>query len=293
VSTPHDEPLPRDTYADAPAGADAPDPDSPPWGVSTAIFVWLASVALMYFLPVFFILPYLAYKSGAEGFARINEAMRDDPLVLLIGVAATVPIHLLTLLIVWAVVTGPGLRAFGPTVGMSWGRYFGFWRSVLAALLLLGAASAVAQLIGVRRTPFDEMLESSTAALFATAFLATATAPLVEELVYRGVLYPALRRAAGAVFAVAAVTALFSAVHFYQYQTSPGTIAAIVLLSLALTVVRAASGSVLPGIVIHLVFNGVQVVWLVYGYLRTGKVGGEAAVSAVTLLDRMRPAFFN
>jgi uncharacterized protein len=269
-----------------------PDPDNPPWGAGAAMLVWLASIVLMFFLPLFFILPYIAYRSGAAGFARINEIIRDDPFVLLIGVAATVPIHLLTLLLVWLVVTNRGRLPFGATVGMSWGRYFGFWRSVGGALVLLALASAVAQLIGVNRTPFDEMMESSTAALFATAFLATATAPLVEELVYRGLLYPALRRTAGAGVAVVAVTFLFSAVHVWQYQTSPGTIAAILLLSLALTTVRAVSGRVLPGIIIHLVFNGVQVVWLIYGYLRTGKIAPEAA-ELFSLLDRVGPALFN
>jgi hypothetical protein len=278
VNIEHDESPPRDELAGMNVSvAHTPDPDSPPWSVGTAVLVWLASLVLMFFLPVFFIVPYIAYSAGAEGFARINETLMKDPTVLLIGVAATVPIHLLTLLLVWAVATNLGKRPFGPVVGMSWGHHFGFWRSVLTALVLLGVASLVAQLIGVNRTPFDEMLESSTAALFTTAFLATATAPLVEELVYRGMLYPALRRAAGAAFAVAAVTFLFSLVHVWQYQTSPGTIAAIVLLSLALTIVRAASGRVLPGIIIHLVFNGVQVVWLIYSYLRKGQAVPEAA----------------
>jgi len=278
VNNPHDEPLPRDAFAEvapAPAAA-APDPDSPPWGAATALLVWLGSVVLMFFMPLFFIGPYLAYRSRAEGFKGINDAVLNDPTVLLIGVAATVPVHLLTLLLVWAVVTGVGKRPFGPTIGMGWGRHFGPWLSIGAALGLLALASAVAQLIGVNRTPFDDMLESSTAALFATAFLATATAPLVEELVYRGILYPALRQAANAGVAIAAVTALFAGVHVVQYKTSPGTIAAILLLSLALTFVRAATGRVLPGIVIHLVFNGVQVVWLLYNFFRTGKATPEA-----------------
>ena len=64
----------------------------------------------------------------------------------------------------------------------------------MAALLLLGGG-LVAAWLGGEKTPFEEMLESSAAARFMTAALATVTAPLVEELVFRGVAYPALQRA--------------------------------------------------------------------------------------------------
>ena len=45
-----------------------------------------------------------------------------------------------------------------------------------------------------------------------------------------------------------------------------GVIAAIGLLSISLTVVRAVSGQLLPCVIIHLLFNGVQSVLIVAGY---------------------------
>src|SRR5205085_4691915 len=70
-----------------------------------------------------------------------------------------------------------------------------FWSSVGTAILLLVAGVGATYYFGGEKTPFDQMLESSTAARFMTAALATVTAPLVEELVFRGVAYPALQRA--------------------------------------------------------------------------------------------------
>ena len=77
-------------------------------------------------------------------------------------------------------------------------------------------------------------------------------------MVFRGVLYSALRRLVGTVGAVIFVVALFTVVHVPQYRTNYGVIAAVALLSLALTVIRAVSGRLLPCFIVHLVFNGIQ-----------------------------------
>lgn len=282
-------PLPQDGLADytpettTQQQQEAFNPDDPPWGVGTALLVWVVSILLMLIVPVFLVVPYMLYRVGAADFGRSLEALANDPSVIVVSIAATVPTHLLTLALVWGVVTRYGRRPFWPVIGWSWSPRFGLRASVLTAVLLLGGALAVARLLGVERTPFDDMLESSTAALFAIAFLATATAPLVEELVYRGVLYSALKRAVGVAGAVLLVTFLFALVHFWQYKTSPGTIGAILLLSLALTTVRAATGRVLPCVVIHFIFNGVQVAGLLYAYFRPDKPAAEtqAALSAL------------
>ena len=61
----------------------------------------------------------------------------------------------------------------------------------------------------------------------ATAILAVATGPLVEELLYRGLLYAALQKALGMLWAVTIVSGLFAAVHVFQYYNNLGVIAVI------------------------------------------------------------------
>jgi membrane protease YdiL (CAAX protease family) len=283
VSTPIN-PLPQDSFTnyqpEPVATQEAINPDDPPWGVGSALLVWVVSILLMFFVPVVLLVPYLIYRYGATG---LQEALDKDPTIILIGVMATVPTHLLTLFVVWSVVTGFGRRPFWKVIGWSWSPRFGLLVSVVTAILLLVGAVIVSKLLGVARTPFDDVLESSTIAFFTIAFLATATAPLVEELVFRGVVYSAFQRAFGVVGAVLLVTFLFALVHFWQYQTSPGTLGAILFLSLGLTLVRAFTGRVLPCVVVHFIYNGVQVAFMLYNYFWPDKPAAEtqAALSAL------------
>jgi membrane protease YdiL (CAAX protease family) len=133
---------------------------------------------------------------------------------------------------------------------------------VLAVVLLI-IGVAIIYLTGNPETTLDRMLKTSRGAALATAFLATFTAPLVEEVVYRGVLFSGLRKHLGAVWAGLFVVVLFALVHVPQYIESPGTIAVILLLSAVLTVIRAYTGQLFYCFVIHLVFNGIQSVFIV------------------------------
>ena len=253
------------------------NPDNPPWGVAAAALVWVASIVLMVFVPLVTVLPYLVYRMLGTGSPPSEYSLQTDPNVLFVSIVGTIPAHILTLVVVWAVVTGGKVRRpFWRTIGWGWGRHFGLLLSVGAAVVLLVGGGLVAYFLGGEKTPFERMLESSAAARFATAFLATATAPLVEELVYRGVMFPAFRRALGTVWAVLIVAALFSAVHVSQYYNNAGVIAAVSMLGLALTLVRAYTGRVLPCFVIHLVFNAVQVAILIFDYFNPGKPAGDA-----------------
>ncbi len=104
-------------------------------------------------------------------------------------------------------------------------------------------------------TVFETLIKSSQQARIWIALLAVFTAPIVEEVVYRGVVYSALRPRVGLNWAIALVTLLFSAVHFPQYWGAWGGLAGLTLLSLALTAVRASTRSIFPCIVIHTLNN--------------------------------------
>jgi membrane protease YdiL (CAAX protease family) len=235
---------------------DGPNPDSPPWGILGALGVWAASFALMFVLQLAFILGYLFYRR--VNLAQAAEVITKDPRAIFVAILSLVPAHALTLLAAWLLVTGVGKRAFLRTLGWEWGRGFTFWRCVGLAVLLLAAGAGILKLTGTPETELDRLIESSRAAALATAFLATVTAPLVEEVIYRGVLYSALRRALGKGWAVAIVVLLFAAIHVPQYWPSFGVIATILLLSYVLTAIRAHTGWLLPCFVVHLVFNAIQ-----------------------------------
>ena len=238
-----------------------------PWlDVAKAVMLWVSSVLLLLFVPLIVALPYLVYKIVAFG-APSPEALGSDKLLIFFSVLGIIPTHVLTLVVIWMFVTARGRYPFWKTLGFEWpqrtGPAFSTILSLLLAIILLLVAWLVTSYWGGNKTDLDLLIESSMYTRFATAFVAVATAPLVEELLYRGVLYPALEKAAGVGVAIGAVSLLFAGVHVFQYRNNIAVIIVITLLSFTLTVVRAVTGKVLPSFIIHLVFNGIQSLILV------------------------------
>ncbi len=233
------------------------DPENPPWGVLWALITWFLSFAALALVPVLCVQPYVAqhYRSGP---APTQEILLADKTFVFLFVLGWVPAHLLTLGLIWAVATRLGKYSLKEVFGLSWGPSFRLGKSVGVAILLFVMAWLIAAFFGAHKTDLDQILESSRAAALTLAFIAVATAPLVEELTYRGLLYSAMQRVIGRWFAVIVVASMFAGLHVYQYRQNIGAILSISLLSLVLTAVRARTGRLLPCVIIHLVFNGVQ-----------------------------------
>lgn len=238
-------------------------PDNPPWNGWTALGVWVASVVFIVAFPNIFLLPYLAKQAvNFADQAAILEFAKTDATAVLLQVIAVIPAHICTLILAWLVVTRLKKFSFRETLGWRWNG-FNVWN----CLLLLGGfyilAAVVSNFVPEQENDMLRILKSSRAAVYVVAFLATFTAPLVEEVVYRGVLYSAFQRSIGVPAAVLITTFLFALVHVPQYWGSPGTIFLICLLSLALTLVRVRTKNLLPCIALHTVFNGSQSLLLI------------------------------
>jgi CAAX protease family protein len=255
ITIPDHAGVPDQTPLDPPAVA-----GNPPWSLLTAVATWIASVLLL-FLPQVLAIPYLAVHY--HGTRPTVETLMADKTLILILVAGVLPAHLITLFIVWAVVTRFGKVSAIETLGLTWNGRFRLAACIALALMLYLAAFLLTLLFGGQGTALDRLVESSRSAALIIAFLAVATAPIVEESIYRGILYPALERTSGATVAIVLVTLLFAIPHVPQYWPNLGVIASITLLSVALTMLRAKSGRLLPCIVVHLVFNGVQSVIII------------------------------
>ena len=241
-------------------------PDNPPWGVSKAVLTWILSVAFLIFVPLVFVVPYAIYAAQTTR-TLVMEVLKSDKNVLFVSILGVIPAHLLTLGVAWIVVTNWGRYPFWETVGFTWPRSRPHWMTTLLsvglAVVLLVFGGIVTSRFGGAKTDLDLLIESSYQARVATAFLAAATGPFVEELVYRGVLYPAFQRVLGVGWAVAIVSILFAGVHVLQYYNNLAVIGVITVLSITLTLVRARTGKLLPSFLIHLVFNGIQSLVLV------------------------------
>jgi hypothetical protein len=235
-----------------------------------AFGLWVMSVLVLGVVPLLILAPYLVYRVAMVGQAAIHpDALKSDKMLIFYSVIGIIPAHLVTLYLAYLVVTEGGRWPFWKTLRWEWPAGMTATTvtllSTLIAIMLYGLAWGVTSLYGGEKTDLDLLIESSLYTRIATAFIAFATAPLVEEVIYRGVIYPAVEKVMGMGFAIAVVSLLFAGVHVFQYRTNIAVIVVITLLSITLTVVRAVTGKLLPSFIIHLIFNGVQSVLIVLG----------------------------
>jgi membrane protease YdiL (CAAX protease family) len=251
----------------APEGptAHAVDPDNPQWGVLLGVALTIATFLLMLVVQLVFIVPYVLTR-GLRDPASIQKILQGDKTVILLSVVSIFPAHLLTLALAWMIVTGFGKRPFWRSLGWSWSPRLGYLEALAclgATVLLLLSGRLFVAAFGDPETELERLILSSNGARYMIAAVATFTAPLVEEVVFRGVLYSGLRKRVGTVWGAALVIAIFAAIHVPQYLPNVAAISTILLLSSVLTVVRARTGRLLPCVAIHFFFNGITSVLIV------------------------------
>ena len=130
-----------------------------------------------------------------------------------------------------------GLAALPPVVALSW---------------LISFATQALGFEPARQEVF-EWLGDDALALGTRGFMLAAAvliAPVVEELLFRGILLPALLRARSFLFAALLTGAYFALVHLHAPSFLP-----LLLLSAAFSAGYAATGSILTPMAMHAVFN--------------------------------------
>jgi len=216
-----------------------------------ASIVWGLSGGFLLMLDLVFRLGYwLAYHSQPE--VQVTRG------VVIISLAITLIMHIVGFVAAWMVVTRIGRRPFWQSLGWGWIPQFKLVHAIGLAFLMTGVGVLLEQVLPHKETDLEKFLKMGMAIRVMVAVLAVVTAPFIEEIVYRGVVYSSIERLSGKGAAVAFVTLLFAVVHVPQYWGSVAAITAIVSLSLVLTLVRAWTGKLLPCVVTHLVYNGIH-----------------------------------
>lgn len=176
----------------------------------------------------------------------------------ILTLAITLVLQVVALGASWMFISRLGRKPFLKTLGWHWHPQFKWQHAMALAMLMFGVAVALSKLLPHQETDMDKILKMGFVIRAMVAVLAVLVAPLVEEIVYRGVVYSTVERLGGKAAGVITVTAIFALVHVPQYWGSVAAITAIVTLSLVLTLLRAWTGSLLPCVVMHLAYNGVQ-----------------------------------
>lgn len=112
--------------------------------------------------------------------------------------------------------------------------------------------------------PIEQLLQARVSILL-FGFLGVLVAPLVEETIFRGFLYPVIARWVGVAAGVVITGTLFGLMHAAQLWGGWGQIALLILVGIVLTWVRARTGTVAASYFVHLGYNGLQLVgYLIY-----------------------------
>ena len=195
---------------------------------------------------VLFIARWLVYPHWSLGeIARI-------PLVVVAGQCAA---YLLILAYMYVLVTRERRRP-DFLAAIHWN-----WPSHAAAYVLIGfvlsiALQALAHLLPIpRELPIDNFFRTPAEA-WVLGILSVTLAPLMEELFFRGFLYPVLARRLGLPVAVFLTAIGFALLHVAQLGFAWGPVLVIFLVGLVLTMVRARTNSVAAVVVIHMAYNG-------------------------------------
>lgn len=135
------------------------------------------------------------------------------------------------------------------------------WPRTVAPYLAGGVAlSLTLQLLArllpmPKNLPIDTFFRTPAEAWVLSVFSIT-FAPLMEELFFRGFLYPVLRRGIGVTAAIFVTAFAFAMLHGAQLMFAWGPVLVIALVGVVLTMVRAYKDSVAGALLIHAAYNG-------------------------------------
>jgi membrane protease YdiL (CAAX protease family) len=158
--------------------------------------------------------------------------------------------------------------------GMSWAEAFGLHQAsaravalgslVICGFLPLGSLLQRGSLEVLRKLEIEPVAQTAVEALrnagqgpglLAFALITVVVAPLGEELLFRGVLYPAIKRAGFPGLALWGTSILFAAIHFNLASFLP-----LLLLALVLVWLYEQTDNLLAPIAAHVLFNAANLV---------------------------------
>jgi uncharacterized protein len=132
------------------------------------------------------------------------------------------------------------------------------WKWIGGGVLLLLSINVVARFLPMpKSTPFDQFFVKASDAYLISIFAVT-LGPLMEELFFRGLLYPVLARRLGVFWGVILTALPFGLMHMFQYGYAWGVVFLIFLMGVVCTVVRAKTGSVAASFLVHVGYNGME-----------------------------------
>ena len=234
--------------------------EDPVWSGWDVLLI-LALTAIVFILGQIFVIPRLLRLVYPH--ARLTDLLQKPAVVLLSQLLLYI---VLAIYMVLLVRVKYGTR-FWPAVRWNWPGIAGV-SFIGVGALMLGFDILGRFLPMPKETPFDQFFDRPFDAYLTAAFAVT-LGPLMEELFFRGFLYPVVARRMGIVWGILLTALPFGLMHFFQYGNSWGAVLIVFMVGVVLTTIRAMTKSVASSFLAHVGYNGTLMVltaWFTDGF---------------------------
>lgn len=222
----------------------APPVEDPPWTIWAVVrLVVLTILAIAVFGAV-------AMGVALHYFGGTTEELARDPRV-------AVPAQFAAYIVLFvAMVAAVRMRGFPFWRAVKWNFPAARWLAYLGLGVVLAIAiqSASALLPIPKQLPIDKYFRTTLGA-YMMAFFGVAVAPFVEEMFFRGFLYPVIARRLGMVVGVVLTAIAFAFIHESQLAHAWAPLLMLFVVGVVLTTVRARLRSVASSWLVHVGYN--------------------------------------
>lgn len=220
--------------------------ESPPWGVPAVLLIFVFNFLAFNVIAA-------AVFVALHAIARFRDlslgAFTQSPLALIPQALS----YLFTFFLMVLIVQKGSFDSFWSVLKWRWPHRI--LSLFLVGIALLGFAQLCSLFLPIPKSlPIDRFFRSTHAA-WVLAIFGVFVAPLYEELVFRGFLYPALRRYLPLTATVLVDGAMFAAIHGPQLGWAWAPLLMLLIVGSVLTVVRWKTGSLAAAFLVHSAYN--------------------------------------
>jgi len=223
-------------------------PAFPPWTIWDVAVIPCAAVLSILLCSVIAI----AVAHRLPAFSELSlKALAQQPMIIILSQIASYP---LVIVLMASIVRRRSGEKFLSTIQWNWPGRSALW-FYLGGIVLAFSVEGLAHFLPIPKSlPMDKFFNDVTSA-YLMAFFGIAVAPVLEELFFRGMLYPTLRRAFGIVIGLTLTAAAFAAIHGSQLAYAWAPILSIFIVGVVLTAIRERTGSVASSVLTHSGYN--------------------------------------
>jgi membrane protease YdiL (CAAX protease family) len=239
------------------------DVENPPWSGLDLLIIMLVLVAALFVFSLFFA---VAARHGGHAGPDLGKSVSPQVIV-----PAMTLSYLAMLVAMYVLVTRHRHLPFWQVVGWRWPEPREQVACVAGGAVLAIGLGLLSRLLPIPKSmPMDEFFRDAQGA-YLMAFFGVTVAPLAEEMLFRGFLYPVLDRWLQTLFtggqqsttgarlgrslAVIITAMAFALVHSQQLGRAWAPLLVLFVVGLVLTIIRAVTRSVTPGFLIHVGYN--------------------------------------